>query len=69
MKSIKRDTIIKKGDHLLAPNGEKWEVKDINGLYFTIANLKTKQQRLTTKTELSLIASWQMVIMDDRNYW
>ncbi|TAH27758.1 MAG: hypothetical protein EAZ07_00765 [Cytophagales bacterium] len=69
MKLIKKETIIKKGDHLIEPNGEKWEVKEIEGLYFTIAHLKNKNQKLITKEKLMGDNNWQMVIMDNRNYW
>lgn len=57
------------GDHLVEPNGEKWEVKDLEGLYFLIANLKDKNQKQITKGQLMADNNWQMVIMDNRNYW
>lgn len=69
MINIKKDTIIKKGDYLIEPNGEKWEVKSIEGLYFLISNVKGKNQKQITKGQLMADNNWQMVIMDNRNYW
>lgn len=66
---IKKDTIIKKGDYLIAADGDKWEVKDIEGLYFLICNVKGKNQKQITKGQLMEANQWQMVIMDNRNYW
>ena len=66
---IKKDTIIKKGDYLIAADGDKWEVKSIDGLYFLISNLIGKNQKQITKGQLMEGTPWQMVIMDNRNYW
>ena len=69
MIKIKKETIIKKGDYLIHADGQKWEVKDIDGLYFIIANIQGKNQKQITKGQLMEANKWKMVIMDGRNYW
>ena len=69
MITIKKDTIIKKGDHLIETNGATWEVKDLEGLYFLIGSVKEKLQKQITKGELMADGKWHLVIMDKRNYW